>query len=297
MDWRGHYFGAVEEDEHGHVRVKQSPKALLLLLVALLLFFWISGKVFGQPPDGSILFHEALERRQYDQVIDMLRLGSDPNELSSSGILPLVAAARDESADAYDVVLELLRWGAKPNLHGDDGITALYMAAMSGNLGVVDLLIRHGADVDGAENGADPPVHVAYAQGNFRVARFLESFGATAPQGEELEMLEYAGRMKNKVDAFLERPKPERFSEEEWLRQGVTKALVEEEPWIAAPGMETLLETVDEIYLVPRPEGMNDEQWYYMTRALLEKRLASGEFQSQIEKIQEFQLDQQGDTN
>ncbi|MCY4594440.1 MAG: ankyrin repeat domain-containing protein [Bryobacterales bacterium] len=289
MNWAGHDFGAIQKDSNGRHRVKQ-PRAVLLLLWLAVLAFWIGLRLLGQAPDGSVSLHEALERRQYTQAIEILRLGVDPNEPGVGGKLPIVIAARDASADAYDVVYELLRLGADPNSHSGDGSTALHMAAMAGNLGVVDLLIRHGADVNATENGAVPPVHSAYIQGHFRVARYLESFGAVAPRGDELEMLEYAGRMRNRVDALLELPKPEHYSQEEWLRKGVMEALLEEgRSWVAAPGMEALLKAADEIYLRPRPEGVSAEQWYHQTRALLEQKLASGEFESQLKAILEFQ--------
>ena len=61
--------------------------------------------------------HEALERRQYTQAIEILRLGVDPDEPGVGGKLRIVIAARDASADAYDLVYELLPLGADPNSH------------------------------------------------------------------------------------------------------------------------------------------------------------------------------------
>ena len=289
MDWGAHHLRTIKKVRRERGRVKGFRTALPLLLLALLAF-WIGERLLGPTPGGNVSLLEALGRRQHTRAIELLRSGVDPNEPSSSGEVPIVIAARDASVYAYDVVHELLLHGADPTGHGSDGSTALHMAAMAGNLGVVELLIEHGADVNAAKNGAAPPAHSAYIQGHFGVARFLESSGAVAPTGDEREMLEYAGRMANRVDALLALPKPEHSSQEEWLRQCLTQALVEEgETWVAAPGMEALLEAADEVYMRPRREGVSAEQWYHETRALLERRLASGEFQSQIEAILEFQ--------
>lgn len=174
---------------------------------------------------ASAPLHRALQERDYDTAIQLLRCGADATAESPEGELPLVIAADDGSADAFDVVRELLRLGARSDMQHPNGDTALHRTARRGNLAVVELLVRHGADVNASRTRdtvvgkrVDTPLSPAYAYGHFRAGEYLESMGARAPENEDIETYKDLGRIEERIDAFLDRPSPGNIDAEEWRR-------------------------------------------------------------------------------
>ena len=232
----------------------------------------LHGQEIDKPSPPAL--HRALEAREYTEAVQLIRLGADVNELSVNGELPLVIAADDKSADAFDVVRELLRFGALPSETDGEGYTALHHAASRGNMAVVDLLIRYGADINASKTKFnlvknieydETPVSKAYSMGHFRVAEYLQSMGAATP--DHVEVLEFSGKVKNNLDSWVDRPKPENVSEEDWNRIAVSNAISEAHPrlgqWLN--GLESLNPEanaiVDQVLSQPAPEGVSQLQW------------------------------------
>ena len=63
------------------------------------------------------------------------------------------------------------------NLCDPDGMTPLHFAARRGQVAVAELLLRHGASVNGAPNPLTP-LHAAAGEGQLEMVQFLVARGA-----------------------------------------------------------------------------------------------------------------------
>lgn len=71
----------------------------------------------------------------------------------------------------------LIRQGAKAGTVGPDG-TPLHAVAIFGNVEVAEVLLRHGADVNGLSFLSDTPLHIAAMNGHLRLMQVLIDHGA-----------------------------------------------------------------------------------------------------------------------
>lgn len=119
-----------------------------------------------------------------DVVARLLEAGADPdtgNEGDESSMLsPLASAAATGNLELVEL---LLAHGASidgPAVSGHQGITPLYTAAMSGSVEVVDLLLDRGADPDGGfGHGAGiGPLYAAVVADEVDIVRRLLAAGA-----------------------------------------------------------------------------------------------------------------------
>ena len=216
--------------------------------------------------------HDALRQNKYDEAIELIRLGGDMNAMNADGKLPLVLAADDSSADAYDVVRELILAGARVNETDGESYTALHKAAYCGNLAVVDLLLRHGADINAVRvfktvlgELTDTPIELAYRQGKFRVAEFLTVRGADIP--DSVESLTRSGEATRLREHYRKYPKPPNYTEDEWNREVARRSFHKSHPE-AAPVVEEfirmnpeLMKTFENIFMEPAPEGVSQSEW------------------------------------
>ena len=93
-----------------------------------------------------------------------------------SSVTPIVDSAR---AGAAETLRALLRDGGDVDEAQADGRTALHFAADDGNLELVELLVRAGANVDvGTRIGAYTPLHMASGNGHAEVMEALIAAGA-----------------------------------------------------------------------------------------------------------------------
>ena len=237
--------------------------AVLFLIYGI--FHWLS----AEEPNS---LHDALRRNKYDEAIELIRLGGDMNAMNADGKLPLVLAADDSSADAYDVVRELILAGARVNETDGESYTALHMAAYCGNLAVVDLLLRHGADINAVRvdksflgEFTDTPLELAYRQGKFRVAEFLTVRGADIP--DNMESLKRSGEAERLHEHYRKLPTPPNYTEDEWRKEVVRRVFRKSHPE-AAPVVEELMrlnpdlmQTFENIFTEPAPEGVSQSAW------------------------------------
>jgi hypothetical protein len=257
---------------------KLTPGLIVLeTIILVVLSLGFACVVWGQEPvaDGpSFPLHDALAQKNYDEAIRLIRAGADVHELSDRGARPVVVASDDPSADAFDVVRELLRFGALPNEVDSEGRTALHRAAERGNMAVVDLLVRSGADLNASrsvgnfangETVEHTPILRAYMRGHFRVADYLQSMGAVVPA--HAESARFLGRLERELESYLERPRPEGVSAEDWRRMAVQMSMQEAHPelgrWMNElrdlnPEMEA---TYGRMMAEPVPEGASRLEW------------------------------------
>jgi hypothetical protein len=77
-----------------------------------------------------------------------------------------------------EIVELLLRRGADPNVKDDNGQTPLHIAALWGHVDVVRVLLEHRADPNAKDNDGKTPLHYAAEKGHVDVVRVLLERGA-----------------------------------------------------------------------------------------------------------------------
>jgi ankyrin repeat protein len=108
---------------------------------------------------------------------ELIVRGCDLNQ-EHAGLTPLLAATRDSWHGRIDAVTMLLANGADPRRADRDGNTPLHHAARSTDPAIAAQLLDAGADLATLNTEAQPPLALALASGNWRVARFLLERGA-----------------------------------------------------------------------------------------------------------------------
>ncbi|GAB3731586.1 ankyrin repeat domain-containing protein [Silanimonas algicola] len=108
---------------------------------------------------------------------ELIVRGADLNQ-EHAGLTPLLAATRDSWHGRIDAVTMLLANGADPRRADRDGNTPLHHAARSTDPAIAAQLLDAGADLHALNGEAQPPLALALASGNWRVARFLLERGA-----------------------------------------------------------------------------------------------------------------------
>jgi ankyrin repeat protein len=121
-----------------------------------------------------------------NHMLKLLPSGLDPKprEKSAEGIRALFYAI-DKSNLVYAQKVLAMRFD--PNLHHDNGYTPLAYAAMRGNLPMVELLLRHGADPAQCTKEGDTAVEVALRSHHDEIAdylRFARRAAESAPPAE-----------------------------------------------------------------------------------------------------------------
>jgi ankyrin repeat protein len=99
-------------------------------------------------PDGFPVLSYAAFFGQPDALVLLLQAGADPNEQARNSMLirPLhAAAAQSDQRIALTITERLLAAGADANVKQQGGWTPLHAAAANGNLELIQLLLRHGA--------------------------------------------------------------------------------------------------------------------------------------------------------
>ena len=97
-------------------------------------------------------FREALRTGDAKMVRELLRAGANPNKVITMQDHSEIGLARADVGDGnLEMAQLLLDHSADPNLRGSDGNTSLMLAADRGQVGVVELLLKHGADLDAVQ--------------------------------------------------------------------------------------------------------------------------------------------------
>lgn len=124
---------------------------------------------------------------------ELIIRGADLNQ-EHAGLTPLLAATRDSWHGRIDAVTMLLANGADPRRADRDGNTPLHHAARSTDPAIAAQLLDAAADLHALNGEAQPPLALALASGNWRVARFLLERGAKPESpGAQPSLLAAAG--------------------------------------------------------------------------------------------------------
>ncbi len=161
--------------------------------------------------------HKATTEHNYNRAIEPARSVRTLDFMGPGGTTVLCEAVYDSATDAYDLVSELLKLGAEPNPRygSEQAETPLYLAALAGNLAVVDLLIRYGAEIaPKVEPVYYAPIYGACMRDDKRVIERLEQNGATMSKKHR----DNIRRMQAVTDILALQPVkvPEGMDAEEW---------------------------------------------------------------------------------
>jgi ankyrin repeat protein len=133
------------------------------------------------------LLERAIESCDSRAVQTLIELGESPSLPAEDGFTLLhtavdMAKQYDESEEAVSIVECLLQNNADPNLHGIDGATPLHRAAGCGLMTVVDLMLRHGGNMEARTltDGEMTPLMYAALMGQSAMVHFLLGRGADA---------------------------------------------------------------------------------------------------------------------
>lgn len=145
--------------------------------VKLLLKSGVSAHTAGK--DGQTALHIAA-RDGLKQCMDlMLASGVNPDVKNDEGLTPLWAAAGASGpVDRWEGIYRLLEAGADCDSPDMDGETLLTLAIRGGLYDEAVELINHGAEVNGAHDGAPLPIEVAVESNRKEMLELLLSRGA-----------------------------------------------------------------------------------------------------------------------
>jgi ankyrin repeat protein len=118
---------------------------------------------------------DAVQRRDEQAVLSLLKKGADVNAPQSDGATALHWAAYLEDAEA---TARLIRAGAKVDAPNNYGVTPLALAAANGNAAVIDQLLKGGANPSAAVRAGETPLMLAARTGITEAVKALLTAGA-----------------------------------------------------------------------------------------------------------------------
>ena len=151
---------------------------------------------------------EAVYRKDYD-VLETLLNGDNVDAVDEDGRTALMHAVLAEDA-APQMVAFLIKRGADVHAaDGDQGWTAIHFAARDQRVDIVEVLLRHGADVDCVDSFGNTPLWrcVMNATPNIAIIKALLANGADANKKNVhgVSALDTARKMgKDELVALLE---------------------------------------------------------------------------------------------
>jgi ankyrin repeat protein len=121
--------------------------------------------------------YEAIILGDGDALTAALAQGWDGNALSPDGFAPLALAAFFDNAVAFDKLLPITS-NVSRQADNPQRVAALHAATAKRNAGLVERLLRAGADPDQEQADGFTPLHVAAQYGDAAIAGLLLLFGA-----------------------------------------------------------------------------------------------------------------------
>ena len=120
--------------------------------------------------------HGSIYYNDLDATLELLQSGVNVNEADVNGLLPLGIALQTKNCAAIRLLAE---YGADPNVrHKSDGISALHLAAGAGMEDVVKSLISAGATIDIRMNDGRTPLALAFNHRHIGIIDLLLKHGA-----------------------------------------------------------------------------------------------------------------------
>lgn len=197
-------------DENGSTPLHHAAERGLVGCVAVLIEHGADVQTTDNSGFSPLLW--AIVARQEDIVDQLLSMGADANSLSADGRSAIAWAARmgqvsiarlllDRGASMHDalnrqrttpleeaaasgnlhIVELLIRRGADPNHRDRDGWSAIHWAAEEGHQEIVSFLLNHGANPNAVSSYGTSPLHCAANGGNPAIVSLLLNTGAIDP--------------------------------------------------------------------------------------------------------------------
>ena len=241
-----------------------------------------------------------LGTQRHDQAIALFSSIEEIDAIDpTTGTTLLTLAARGDRSDAYDAVrILILKYGADVTRPDQTGLTALHFAASVGNLAVVELLLKYGADIHAAplaerdcvvncEKSEKTPLYMAYLGGHPRVRDFLISRGARMPHADLVRELEFASKRIELARKFRGSPPRnlDQSSLEDWYRERISAQFNELDKLLRADGriaeanrlpaeFEPLIQAIME---TPREPGMKPSEWSTLVKEKMVRNIVRNE--------------------
>jgi ankyrin repeat protein len=127
------------------------------------------------PDNGMAPLADAVQQRDKQAVLSLLKKRADVNAPQSDGATALHWAAYLEDADTTAL---LIRAGAKVDTPNNYGVTPLALASANGNAAVIGLLLNAGANPNGAVRAGEAPLMLAARTGKADAVKVLLAGGA-----------------------------------------------------------------------------------------------------------------------
>jgi ankyrin repeat protein len=133
--------------------------------------------------------HDAITRKDYDQVAQFIARGADVNREDDEGNTPLRLAVETGS---LQMVKMLLDKGADVRSENESGWTPLHVIASINRrmteeeTEIAGLVIENGADVDATDSQDKTPLHIAASMHHFRLVEMLLDHGANVNARENV---------------------------------------------------------------------------------------------------------------
>lgn len=121
--------------------------------------------------------YEAIILGETESVRAFLAEAWDANELSPDGFTPLGLAAYFNRSEIFDLLLPLTR-DVNAAAANPQRVAALHAATAARNAGMVERLLRAGADPDQRQAGGVTALHAAARHGDAAIVALLLLFGA-----------------------------------------------------------------------------------------------------------------------
>ncbi|XP_069464463.1 ankyrin repeat and SOCS box protein 3 [Ambystoma mexicanum] len=149
-----------------------STKCLRLLIQTASSKTYIKSKTF----EGETALHLSARRGGVECTKILLQAGADPNELTNEETTPLFVAVENKHSD---VVQLLLRHGASVNgSHSCSGWNSLHQASYEASTDIMKLLLDQGVDKECQDDFGITPLFIAAQYGKVESIRLLLSHGA-----------------------------------------------------------------------------------------------------------------------
>ncbi|XP_055838337.1 ankyrin-3-like [Episyrphus balteatus] len=137
------------------------------------------GAILNTCSKGISPLHHAVEMRLCNITEKLLQFGayvdSKANLYHKKEYTPLHCAT--ENGD-LEIVKVLLKKGANVNFKTADGLTSLHLACKTGNVEIIDLLLSSNADINAREHNKLTPLYIAVENSRREAAKLLMDHGA-----------------------------------------------------------------------------------------------------------------------